>query len=165
MGSVLVDQIQPIRAFGNEIGCANLADETQERHPIKRGWLRDGCERLTIDRGRLIICRQSLMVYIVPEYPGSINLWLTVHRLWSIVRPSPQMLRSHLRDRSISQQSPPCLTLNETEGFVRIPESHFRLGGMDIHIHFLRRDFEEQRRQRITSDHQQGVIGLEQSSI
>ncbi len=33
---------------------------------------------------------------------------------------------------------------------------------MDIHIHFLRRDFDEQGCQRVTPDHQQGVIGLEQ---
>ena len=32
MGGVLVDQIQPIRALGNQVGGPDLADQTQQRN-------------------------------------------------------------------------------------------------------------------------------------
>jgi len=42
----------------------------------------------------------------------------------------------------------------------RLPKTHLRLGGMDVHIHQLGRHIDEQHDHRIAPGHQQGVVGL-----
>ena len=75
MGSVLVNQIQTIRALCNKISSPNLSDQTQQWN-VRNGGLRIECRRLKVDFRRL--CSAWLVLFfgfkIVGETPARVNL-------------------------------------------------------------------------------------------
>jgi len=175
---VLVNQVQSIRSFGYEVGQAYLPHQAQQRqharqHPCRS---RRGRQSLLLGRNLLTSFFPSLLPGRCPLFPvlswrksfpgqrllsGSrsrhIPGWVDYHA----ARPLPRYMR-YSRNRRTGQQRPAYSTLHPAEDALLAAEAHFNLGWVHIHIHFFGVELNEQGGNRVSPDHQQRMVGLQE---
>ena len=94
---------------------------------------------------------ESGYIFIVPNRPVQTG----IPRSFSgdCPRDAPQT-RCNIWNRRIGQQGFSCGALDKAKDLILIPEAHLGFRRMDIDVHLVRRDFQEESSERISSYHQ-----------
>src|ERR1043166_3717921 len=87
---------------------------------------------------------------------GGFGLWTVGSGLWTV--------DSGIRTVELEQGLPNGLS-DEAAHFGFAMESYFAFGGMDVHVHGSRSDFEKETADRVAPFHQGGVIAFEQGEV
>ncbi|GBD08332.1 hypothetical protein HRbin22_00566 [Candidatus Thermoflexus japonica] len=132
---MLVQEIEPVRPFGNDIAGLDLPDDPERRET----------------RGGAFLHRRSRRVSGTPGGGPRGDLWASRGDF----DPTENGGRRGLPQRAMHRP------LDGAEHPVWIPEADLDLGGVHIHIHLLRRQLHPQEGPGIAAGREQGVIGLQ----
>ncbi len=140
---VLVDQIDAVRAFGDQVGRADLTDRPKERNG--RGRKGDLSRGSTLPRNcRTILSinptRQRRPTASHPQIRGGGTR-------------SPSAPRLMVGGRSLTQQRGANHALEDREYPAWIPETNFSLGRMHVDIHALGWEGQEDHHNRVAPNH------------